>query len=84
MDPEQYKILKEVHESTIRLEERFKHVDERDGTRNLAIIDLAKSHYSLKGKVEADRNKVFGALWVFGSALFSAVVAFIISLFKHS
>jgi len=37
----------------------------------------------LKMKVNADRNKVLGAIWVFATGFVTMVIAFIVSLFYN-
>jgi len=82
MTPEQYELLQEVNERTIRIEERYNTIEKQQVKHTQDILDVAKHHVALEIKVNADRNKFLGALGLASLGFLSMVGAFIISLLK--
>lgn len=83
MTPQQEEKLDTACEAIARMEERAKLVDERWMNNRNSILQIAKEHFELEKKVEADRNKVKGVLWFGGTSIGAGILAFIYSLFKH-
>jgi hypothetical protein len=52
-------------------------------THNEYTKEKLKDVDDLKTKVNADRNKVLGAIWVFATGFITMVIAFVISLFYN-
>ncbi len=83
MTPQQEDKLDTVHDALIRMEERAKIVDERWMNNRDSILQIAKDHFKLEKKVDADRNMVKGVLWLGGTGFFATVIGFVYSFFKH-
>lgn len=82
MTPQQEEKLDTVYEAIIRMEERATLVDERWMNNRDSILQIAREHFELEKKVEADRNMVKGVMWFGGTGLFATAIGFVYSLFK--
>ena len=83
MTPEQFALLQEVNERTIRIEERYDAVEKQQSKHTQDIFDVAKHYVALDKKVEADRNKFLGAIALASLGFLTMVIGFVISLFKN-
>ena len=83
MTPEQYEILQEVNERTIRIEERYNTVEKEQKKHSQSVVDIVKMHVALEKRVDADRNKFLGAIALASLGFITMVIGFIVSLFKN-
>lgn len=84
MTPAQEQKLDKLYEATLRMEGRFNVIDEKISTHRELILEHEGNHIEINkrlGGLEADKNKVVGALWLTGTGFFAAVGTFVLSFF---
>lgn len=89
LSPAQEKKLDDVYDAMLRVEGKFNLNDVRMAQHREAILDQQKQISATKNDLdtrleilEADRNKVVGAIWVTCSSAFAACLAFVVSWFR--
>jgi hypothetical protein len=86
MTPAQEKKIDDLHALVLSMKGDLRVVDERIGQHREAILDHEKEFVTQRkaiASLDADRNKVKGAMWVSASTAFLAFLAFIGSFLKR-
>lgn len=86
MTPNQEQKLNDVHDIALRMEGKFDLIDERMKTHRELLIEHEKNildHAKQISALNADKNKVVGAMWLAGTGFFSVIITFIYNIFKH-
>lgn len=84
MTPGQEQKLDELYKLALRMEGKFDVVNEKLATHRDLILEHEGNHIEINkrlGGLEADKNKVVGALWLTGTGFFAAVGTFVLSFF---
>ena len=86
MTPSQENKLNDVHDIALRMEGKFDLIDERMKTHRELLIEHEKNildHAKQISTLNADKNKVVGAIWLGGTGFFAMIITFIYNFFKH-
>lgn len=85
MTPAQERKIDMLNDTCLRMEGKFNLLEERISQHRDSILDqekdLTQSRKRLEN-LEGDRNKVIGAMWLGGTSIFSAAIAFVYSVLK--